>query len=146
MDGNMARLGIVLQAIKDRPAADHRQINIERNCVGLVYPRQSQAGVAAQRHHALEALFTRHVQQDPRKAQIILNNQEYTVTWLNRVAIIFYLARTEQLQLSVAHIFQRWRQPLELISACAIAPTCRLNNQFHLRLIGPLWLWAIAQR
>ena len=36
----MARFGIVLQAIDNRPATDHRQINIERDRVGLVHARQ----------------------------------------------------------------------------------------------------------
>ena len=76
VDRDVPRLRIVLQPVEHRPAVHARQLDVERDGVGLVVAGHRQADVAAHRRQALEALLARHAIRMPTNEQVVLDDQD----------------------------------------------------------------------
>ena len=93
---DVARRRVVLEPIEHRPAVHDRQVDVEGDRVRLVVPRHRQADVAARRRQALEAFLVRHVQQDVRERQVVLDDQQDAIAVADRVAIVLDVALGDQ--------------------------------------------------
>ena len=75
-------LGVVLEAIEDRPAVGVGQPQVERDGGGLVLAREREARVALERDDDLEAARARRVAQDAREVRIVLDDEQHAVAEL----------------------------------------------------------------
>ena len=85
---DVARAGIVLQAIEHVPAVEARQIEVERDRVGPMLARHLQADVAAHRREHAEVVLAAEIHQDPREGVIVLDDQQDAVAGLDALAIV----------------------------------------------------------
>ena len=87
-DGNVPGLGIVLQPVEHAPPVDVGQENIECHGGRLVFGRQRECRDAHRRDDALEALFSRHVEEEACEREIVLDNEQDRGTQRQAVAIV----------------------------------------------------------
>ena len=88
---DVAGARVVLEPVEDRPAVDVRQPMSSVMASGLNFAGQRQARVAAQGHHALEALLARQIQQDAGERRVVLDDQQHAVAGLDRGAVVLDL-------------------------------------------------------
>ena len=89
VDGDVARVGVVLEAIEHLPPVDHRHVDVERDRVRLVLVGERDPGLAVERDDSHEALLARHVEQDAGEVEIVLHDEHDAVAGLNRIPIIW---------------------------------------------------------
>ena len=90
-DGNVPRRRIVLQPMQDPPAVDIGQEQIERDGGRLELVGKLQRRDALRCDDSLEALFARRVEQESRKREIVLDDEQDVVARLDRVPVVAHL-------------------------------------------------------
>ena len=88
MHWNVARCWIVFQPIQHRPTVHHRQLNIQRDRVGLEMPRQRQTRFAVGGNDAFVVLFAGQIQHDTSETHIIVHNQQHPITGFDGIAVV----------------------------------------------------------
>ena len=88
VDGDVAGPRVVLEAVEDRPPVHHRELDVEDDGVGRVLAGHGQARVALQGDEAPEALLAGQVEQEPREADVVLDDQEDAVSLPDGVAVV----------------------------------------------------------
>ena len=88
LHGDVPRGRIVLELVEHGPAQHVGQEHIERDGVGLVLARQRQRIGAVLRDQHLEALAVRGLEQHPRVARLVLDDEHRAVALLDRLAIV----------------------------------------------------------
>ena len=88
VDGDVAGLRVVLEAVEDRPPVHHRELDVEDDGVGRLLAGHGQAHVALQGDEAPEALLAGQVEQEPREADVVLDDQDDAVSLPDGVAVV----------------------------------------------------------
>ena len=106
-DRDVPGRGVVLQPMQDAPAVDVGQEQVERDrgrleLVGKLERRDAQRG-----HDALESPLARRLQQESRKAEIVLDDQQNFVARLDDVAVIADLV--DEPRASLERVGRLWR-------------------------------------
>src|SRR5581483_8230340 len=79
---------LMLEAIEDGPPFHVGELDVERDRIGCVAPREIEAALAARGHDRLEAFVVRHVDEDLRELHVVLDDQHDAVAAHDRLAII----------------------------------------------------------
>src|SRR5258708_15870502 len=85
----MTRLRVVLQAVKYAPTIHDRQINIQRDCRRVEDFCQLYALLTVGCNQDFEAVVVRRSKQDLGEVSIVLNDEQYLVTRLNSLSVIW---------------------------------------------------------
>ena len=97
---DMSGSGVVLQPIENSPAVDVRQKDIERHGRRPIFGGQCQGRNAERGDDCLEALFACRFEHEPRKREVVLDDEQHRRAQRQTVAIIadFVHRRRHRLQ------------------------------------------------
>ena len=82
-DWNVARRQIGFEAVEDLPAIHIRQTEIERDRGGRELAHQLECRFSPQRHHRLEAILPREIEQPLREIAVVLDDEHRFFPWQN---------------------------------------------------------------
>ncbi|MNW53510.1 hypothetical protein D3C74_310740 [compost metagenome] len=97
MHRNMPQLRAAFQAADDRPAVEHRQMQIQQDGIRLVSMSQGQTLVTFEGDNGFEASASGQPQQYSCELGILFNNEEQGISILQIIAVILHFRVLQQL-------------------------------------------------